>query len=245
MIMNSRIPATAFRPAWSRPAFLIFAIVAWSVGCGRDDGVAPVYLACSDVGWYAVIAEVRDQYGTPAAVGATVRVRDQDGFEDETWGYAWEDVVVVGDGLRGTLEVSVTKPYHEGATLTGVEVWGEGRCRRVTPVTVALEITLADDAPPVRQVVVPPWAYGFGEGNMTRPPIHAWVLADPGLPTGVTWVSRDTAVVRVAADGGITAVCTPTRRSTWLVASAVADPAVRDSVGVTVGATKANSARCP
>ncbi len=67
--------------------------------------------------------------------------------------------------------------------------------------------------------------------------LSAVVTADPGLPTGVQWTSRNSSIASVTDQGVVTAHAIGT---TYVVASAVADPARQDSARVTVVPQLAN-----
>lgn len=245
-------PESVPRRRSSAPLWAVLALSQLTAltSCGESaSSVVEPILLCSDVGWLAVRADIRDQDGRPAAVGATVHLEDEKGFEYETWGFWSPEHVFVGDGARGVFRMTVTKPYHTAVVVNGVEALGDGppcphRVSEPTPVSVV--IVRDDDAPPVRQVVVKPGALLFLDGNITYPtPIPHLVEADAGLSTDVTWVSRDTTVVRVLPDARPRSVCGETRRTTWLVASAVADPAVQDSFLVGVQAMDPDRGYCP
>lgn len=218
--------------------------LAMLAACNLAEG--PMAVACPDIGWIPILAEIRDQNGRPAANGATVRIVRTDGYTDETRGYGEDEVRVgVGEPVTGLFDVMVSKPYHQGDSVRGVEVRGDRRCGIPTaPGVATLTVTLETDAPPVRQVVVPPFSYGFGDGNVTGW-IRAFVEADNTASHRATWVSRDTTVARITAEGEITSTCRDTYGWTHLVAVAVADPTVRDSVVVHTYASDPASGRCP
>jgi hypothetical protein len=199
---------------------------------------------CGGPGIPSVAAEVRDDRGRPAAVGATVWIRNQAGYEASAEGYVDPLRVSVGNGENegGTFEVRVTKPWHEGVTLRGVVV-PEDACGIREPTQVAVTLALQPGAPPVRQVVAAPYGYGFGWGGLTVP-LVAFVEADSGVSRAVAWTSGDTAVARVTPEGVLTSACRATAGATWVTAAAVADPTQRDSVAVTVFADQ-DPARCP
>lgn len=206
----------------------------------------PTEAVCIGIGWIPIVAEIRDQHGRPAAIGATVRIERADGYTDQTWGFGDDPLRVgVGEPVTGVFDVTVSKPYHDGSTVRGVEVRGDPVCGIPSePGRPQLTVSLRDDAPPVRQVVVPPFSYAFLDGNVTSQTL-AQVEADEGVSREVLWVSRDTTVARVSPDGTITSACRSTHGNTFLVASAVADPAVKDSVAVSVWRADWPSGRCP
>jgi hypothetical protein len=202
-----------------------------------------VLTACPSIGWYALSVDVRDDSGRSATNGATVRVERADGYVDERRGYG-PYPVPVGENAIGTFDVTVTKPFHEPARVQGVRVQGD-RCGIAKGYgRVSVSLRLLDDAPPVRQVVVPPHGIGLGDGNVSVT-VTALVEAAEGVSREAVWVSRDTSVVVATSQGRLTSVCRDVWGATWVVASSVADPAVRDSVPVTVYAAIPTSGRCP
>jgi hypothetical protein len=220
------------------PALLLLAPLA---GCP----LGPLEVNCPDIGWTPVMAEVRDQHGRPAALGATVTIERADGYAGQGRGFGDPLRVHVGRSVSGVFDVTVSKPFHRGETVRGVKVQGDARCGIVRePGRPQLTVTLLEGAPAVRQVVLPPIAYGFGDGNITAL-IPAHLEADAGVSRELLWASRDTAVARVAQDGTVTSACRDAPGSTFVVASAVADPAVQDSLPVTVYARVPSSGRCP
>jgi hypothetical protein len=215
------------------------------VALSACSGPPGLLMACPDIGWFAVSAEVRDESGEPAANGATVRVTRADGFVDERRGYGPHPVVPAAENVTGVFDVTVTKPHHEPASVRGVRVRGD-RCGipRRGDGHVSLRIRLLPGAPPVRQLVVPPHGIGLGDGNVTVQ-VTAFVEAEDGVSREAVWTSRDTSVVRATPQGRLTSACRPVWGAAWVVASSVADPTVRDSVPVTVYAADPRSGRCP
>jgi hypothetical protein len=205
----------------------------------------PLDLVCTDVGIASVVAEVRDAGGHATAHGATVTILKPG---TDAYGYGYGDTLRVftdlGDlNVPGPFDVSVTKPWYTSATVRDV-MPPENRCGVSGSARVSVTLTLQPDAPPVRQVVVPPYGYGYGDGNI-QDSIFAAVEADAGLSHAVVWQSRDTTVVHITPDGMLTSVCRTSYGETYVVASAVADTAVRDSVAVAVDAMNPASGRCP
>jgi hypothetical protein len=217
------------------------------VAAGISQCQSPVeMIACPSIGWIPIVAEVRDQDGRPAANGAIVTIIRADGYAASARGTGHDELHVrVGDPVTGVFDVTVTKPYHQGSTVHGVQVKGDPQCGvPKAPGTARLTVSLIDGAPAVRQVVVPQMAYGFGDGNVTAQ-IPAFVEAAEGVSRHAEWVSRDTAVARITPTGVVTSACRTSYASTWVVASVAADPTVRDSVAVHVSAAPSNSTRCP
>ena len=152
--------------------------------------------------------------------------------------------IVSGDPYRvgGRFSVAVEKPWHEGARVERIDV-PEGRCGVEEPYEVDVRIELRADAPSVRQVVLPPYGFGLGDGNVTTE-VAAHVEAAEGVSHALRWASSDTAVVSVTQLGQITSRCLENPDSAWVTAASVVDPTVRDSVHVSVSRRDASSGRC-
>jgi hypothetical protein len=215
------------------------AILAPLAACGAR---APLDVACARPGIPSLRVEVRDDAGRAAARGATVAVRSERGYAASATGFVDSLTVAVGETEGGTFSVMVTKPWHAPAVLEGIRVPADA-CGVARPGRAAVVLAIRADAPPVRQVVVPPFGFGFGWGGLTARLI-AFVEAAPGVSTRVVWVSRDTTVARITPEGVLTSPCRTTPGATWVVAAAAADPARQDSVRVSVGADT-DPVRCP
>ncbi len=199
---------------------------------------------CSLVGIPAVVAEVRDERGRPTAIGATVAAAGPNlAAQGEGWGDSLRIFTRGSENVGGTFTVTVTKPWYTTAVLKDVTN-PEGECGIAASKRVSATISLLPGAPPVRQVVAPPFGYGFGDGNISEQ-LRAYVEADSGVSHEVSWVSRDPSVATVTPDGRITSACRTSTGETYVVASAVAAPAIKDSVAVTVWAADRGSGRCP
>lgn len=197
--------------------------------------------ACPGLGWFPILAEVRDAEGRPAARGATVTIT-KEGYEATSVGFGDPLQVYVGDSVGGTFNVSVSKPYHDGAEVKGIVV-PTNDCGIGEPVTVELTLTLQPDAPPVRQVVVQPVDFGLGGGYTAQASAH--VEADPGFSQAVVWTSEDERVATVSAEGLVTGVCRDTYGSTQVTATSVADPSKSDSFAVGVFPAVPEEGQCP
>lgn len=211
-----------------------------ATACDRDPATRLVGngINCPGIGIPSIAAEIRNARGEPAAMGSTVRTRNTKGFQGVTKAYDSLRVFVFGGG--GTLEVQVTKPWHNTVTIQGVQVIA-GTCG-VKTARVAVSVNLVQGAPPVRQVVTAPYAYSFSYGNYTDR-LYAFVEADSGVSQAVNWSSRDTTVARITPEGFLTTACRKTTREAWMIAASAIDPRLRDSVSVTVEADQ-NPSRC-
>ena len=200
-----------------------------------DDGV------CLAIGIASIAAEIRDTAGNPAAIGATVTI-EKISRRDSAEGFGDPLRILVNAGNEGgVFEVRVRKPWHADVVIPRVFV-PAGRCGVSGPKVVPVTIPLLPEAPAVRQIVLPPFGYGFGPSVCgSRFPITAYVLTAAGVSPAATWISSDESVVRIeqestSADGRSTAVlvpqCRPGPAHAFVIARAVADPTVRDSVEV-------------
>lgn len=226
---------------WRQSRLVQPVLVCLSLSVASCDSFLDV--TCALVPIPSVVAEVRDQAGRPAANGATLTIR-KGSFVAEGLGFGKAALEVsAGQNLPGTFTATVTKPWHRGAVVRNVEVPG-GPCGPEQPARINVSIELKPDAPAVRQVVVPPFAFNLGDGNVTTA-VQAFVEADSSVSQEARWSTRDSLVVRITPEGTMTSVCRDSSDSTYVVASAVADPSVKDSVRVNVSATTVGSDRCP
>jgi len=184
-------------------------------------------VSCSRPGIPSVVAQVRNQFGKPAAIGSVVTIRKRgyvltrEGFHDSL--RVWlED----GHNEDGVFELFAVKPWHEDAYIRQVYVLGDA-CGVVSPTQVDVTLELLPGAPPVRQVVLDPNAPFLDCSFPT--PLTPHVEADDSVSKSVTWLSRDTAIARVS-DGRLS--CGSKPGTTYVVALAAADPSVRDSLEV-------------
>lgn len=216
-------------------------LVAAGVGACAEDPVVPV--VCSSVGIPSIVAEVRNQRGVPAAIGAELRAIGN-GVELAGSGFGDSLRIYTEDpyGVGGVFSVEVSKPWHRSARLEGLEV-PAGACGVAEPYRVELVIELQENAPPVRQVALPPTGYGFGDGNLSMG-IPAFVEADEGVSRELRWGSSDSTVVAVSQTGRITSGCLERTDSAWVTAWSVVDTTVRDSIFVTVWPLDPGSGRC-
>lgn len=218
-------------------AVLLSAVV--SGGCGQD----PVTYICDDIGIPSIVAHVRNQFGVPSAIGADLTVTGES-ITMAGFGFGDSLRIFTGDPYRvgGRFSVEVNKPWHVGTRLDRVDV-PEGKCGVEEPHVVDLVIELRADAPQVRQVVLPPTSFGFGDGNLALG-VEAYVEADEGVSHLLNWATSDSAVVSVTRTGTITSRCLEKPDSAWVIAASAVDTTVRDSVFVFVSQRDAYSGRC-
>ena len=162
-------------------------------------------VACTDEGGPSVVAEIRDPHGRPAAIGATLILRD--GTFADSAGPADGDELRKGAGNRrpGLYDVIVRKPGYDSTFLPGIVARG-GLCGVTTPAVVRIQLELLADAPPIRAIVVLPDGIGFGLSGLTER-MQAVVDADAGISTAVVWSSSDPDVASISADGTLTSGC--------------------------------------
>lgn len=210
-------------------------------GCWNGDDLVGV---CPAIGKFSVIAEVVDSDGRPAAVGATVTI-SKPGLTASERGFSHPLLVhVLARNAGGSFDVRVTKPWHEEARISEVFV-PEGPCGVIEPNTVRVTISELPDAPPVRQVVLPPYDYGFGIVACGSPSeVAGYALTDGDASGEIVWESRDAAVVTVEAKetgpegynvARLTVPCDARLPSSaYVIGMSKADPSVRDSIEVFV-----------
>lgn len=205
---------------------------------------SPLTYYCTDVGIPSVVAHVRNQFGAPSAIGTDLTVTG-DGVVMRGFGFGDSLRIFSGDPLRvgGRFSVRIDKPWYTGAHIDRIDV-PEGKCGVEEPYVVEMVIQLRADAPSIRQVVLPPYSFGLGGGNVTTG-VGAYVEADAGVSHALRWVSSDSTVVSVTQNGQITSRCLQRPDSVWVTAASAVDPTVRDSVRVFVSSRDASSGRCP
>jgi hypothetical protein len=187
--------------------------------------------ACGRPGIASIDARIHDDLGRPTAIGAIVTIRKR-GYELSVEGFGDSVRVSLNDGRNesGTFEVLVRKPWHQDVRLARVEVPGDA-CGVKQPKRVDVTLPRLPNAPAVRQVVLPPGGVGLNCGFSVS--LLAHVEADDTVSKAVTWVSGDTLVATVSADGRVTASCgRPPPDYTFVYAMATANVAVKDSVNV-------------
>ena len=225
-----------------RLAFALLSILA--VACDNNEPTGS--LACPDVLRPSVVVSVRDRDGRAAAIGTTLTLvgaadlvnggKPLKGFSDSLMMYAG------GNSVAGPMDVVITKPWHVTTSLRGLKM-SVNQCGVITPAKIGFSLKRAANAPPVRQVVVDPFAHAYNRSGIIER-LRAVVLADDSMSQEVVWLSRDPSVASVTTDGLLASRCRKTPGATYVVASAIADLSVRDSLAVTV-AVDANTSRCP
>lgn len=198
---------------------------------------------CPDIGIPTMVVSVRDQFGEAAAIGSTV-VIESDSARASGQGYGDSLRISTEDpyGVPGTYRVTVSRPWHRTEVVEDVEVPG-GACGVEEPYELDVEIERLDDTPAVRQVVLPPTGYGFGDGGLSVR-LTAHVLRDPDASGAVAWSTTDPSVVTVDEEGRMTSACRDSPGEAWVIAESIADSQVRDSVAVGVHARPGDSIRC-
>jgi len=211
------------------------------LGCGTDEPTTVGF--CPDIGIPSMVVDVRNQFGDPSAIGAEL-VATGGGVVLTGSGFGDSLRILTGDpfGVGGTFTVEVTKPWYEGARVEDVQV-PEGPCGVEEPFPVEVVIGLLLDAPSVRQVVLPPTGYGFGDGNISVE-VPAFVEAATGVSQELLWRTSDSTVVSVSQSGKITSGCLQRLDSAWVSATSVVNATVGDSVLVTVWPMNPTSGRC-
>jgi hypothetical protein len=207
--------------------------VAMTVFLERD--TVPLTNVCVTYLDQSIIAAVRDREGRPAAIGVTMTAMRSGKVLFTAKGESGDSLYAsTSKRAQGAFDLEFSKPWYAPTVIKGVQLntdaCGHGSIR------LQATISLLPGAPPVRQIVVPSYGYGLGGGITTD--LWAHVEAAPRVSREVAWLVRNPTLARVAPDGTITAGCTPHGGITWVIASSVVDPSVRDSIKVSVGASK-------
>lgn len=201
-------------------------------------------VACPTIAIPSIVVEVVDADGGPAAIGATATISKK----GKVWtGFGFGDPLFIrvhAGNAGGVFDVLVEKPWHAESRIEDVNV-PAGECGVLAPVNVRMELNLLPDAPAVRQVVLPPFAYGFGRVVCgTRHGLIGYVLTDEQTSREMLWESRDPNVVSVepgetsTVEGSsawlIPQCAADSGSSTYVLGMSQADPSVKDSVQVSI-----------
>ena len=208
------------------PAFCVAAVLLCT-GCGGFAGVT-----CLDLLILSVVAEVRTADGSPAAAGARLIVFAE-AIVDTGWGAPLESALYLSGGEHAVprVDVRVEKPWYQSVDIRSVQVAVDD-CGVREPTQVEVLLTLLPGAPPVRSVYLGHGGYGFS-GRIAHQ-LSVVVDVAPGVSKEVAWMSTDTSVVVVDTAGRIRSRCRTVAGEAFVVAHSLVDPAVRDSVGVSV-----------
>jgi hypothetical protein len=161
----------------------------------------PITKDCADVGFTALMVTVRDQTGTPQALGATLTLYDGTYSETDT-NMGIDSLRIGGAGDRGnrSYDVQVTKPYYNDAWVRDVYAPGTG-CVNIgvgpMTTTVPVTISLAPGAPPVRSLfLLPPQIELDRAPHLSALVFLPYLDHDPGVSKAVSWrITGDTASV--------------------------------------------------
>jgi hypothetical protein len=193
---------------------------------------------CEGPGPPAVVVDVRDDLGRPAALGTKLVVRDGS-YADSAEG-EWDLLTIdAAENRPGVYRVRISRPWYSDVE-KNVAVPGD-RCGVKTSVRVAVSLNRVPGAPPMRNVFVHPrrdWSYYAGRTRDYR----AVVDADPGVDTMVAWTIDDTTVASLTSTGRATAQCRTSYGDAVITATSNADPNVR---GLGYLRVYANASTCP
>ncbi len=192
---------------------------------------------CARPGFHGVAVAVRDPIGRPAALGTTLIARDGT-YADTAVGEYDSLTVGAADNRDGTYSLTVSRPWYHSVELQDVRVPG-GPCGADETVVVGVTLPLMSTAPAVRNVVVIPPRAGLGREGLALQ-YFAYVDADPGIATSVTWHISDTTVAALSTTGLLTAKCRTNPGEAAVIATAVADTII-SGVGYISVTTNAQS----
>jgi hypothetical protein len=188
---------------------------------------------CALVGFPAVAVVIRDDFGRPAAIGAKLVVRDGD-FADSAVGEYDPLRLGTADNRAGKYAVRVSRPWYGDVAVQNVKVSGD-HCGAKATVFVPVTLHLVANAPPVRSVaVIPPRAY-YSLGGLILD-YQAYVDANPGIDTGVTWTIDDTLYATLTPTGRLVTKClNPNSGDVVVAATSNVDSTVRGHGYMRVG----------
>lgn len=221
-----------------------FAVAVFGLlGCNSTTTSSSPGPICTTDARPSIVAMIRGQADQPLLIGATVTIENSAGLAGTAEGFGDSlSVPVFASNQGGDFDVRVNKPWFGSVFVQGVAV-PANLCGVLQAVDVEVVLVLDLEAPPVRQVVLPPSGIRLGDGNVTTQ-VASYVEASPGTSRVLEW-SADSAVVSILQDGTITSRCLQAPDSTWVTAWALVDPTQRDSLRVRVAASPLGSTRCP
>lgn len=212
-------------------------------GCSNDrvvDAQDPV--AC-EIHPPSLLVDVVDEAGRAAAAGATLTVT-REGFIFGSEGYLDSLTIPAWTSDQDErFDIRVTKPWHEEFQARDILV--PTTCGGGEAIRISATLPLLQDAPPVRQVVLPPYDFRIARSLCGTPrEIDGYVFADEHVSSGIVWQSMNPEVLTVApqadvAEGhhraGLIPPCNvPAGTTTFVVGISEADPSVRDSIEVEI-----------
>mgnify|MGYP001028587316 CR=1 FL=1 len=221
-----------------------FAVAVFGLlGCNSTTTSSSPGPICTTDARPSIVAMIRGQADQPLLIGATVTIENSAGLAGTAEGFGDSlSVPVFASNQGGDFDVRVNKPWFGSVFVQGVAV-PANLCGVLQAVDVEVVLVLDLEAPPVRQVVLPPSGIRLGDGNVTTQ-VASYVEASPGTSRVLEW-SADSAVVSILQDGTITSRCLQAPDSTWVTAWALVDPTQRDSLRVRVAPSPLGSTRCP
>lgn len=184
-----------------------------------------------------ITLQVRDPYGHGQAFGTTAVARRAG--DTTSWQAIGSDTldVLAGPNATGIYSVTLTRPYYQQTTVSGIQVAEKG-CSLGT-VTVPVTMQLQPGAPPLRAMMIVGQAFLTGPGVQAH--LGAYFDADPTVSRAVTWQVNDTTLATIDPSGVITAHCSKSGGTVKATATSVYDTTVTASVQMGV----APAASCP
>lgn len=204
----------------------------------------------------SVIVEVRDGMGNPAAIGATLEIRDGTFRDSSKRGDSWDGLhLEAGGGRPGIYDALITRPWYKSVRIHGIKAPGDTVCHYVYRYDVRrVTLELRAGVPAVRYVRVFPESQSLGVPEWPEQ-MAVYVDANPGASHAVSWSSSDTTVVKVLPTGLIIPQCRRGRGIAKVIARSVADPRVhgfgivevdpiRDTQGLEPGKARETADAC-
>lgn len=227
----------------------VWPVVGLLVAVGQAGAARPAVFACPTIAIAPIAVSINDQFGRDAALNTSVTwtrtgpapawVRRQSKLLE---GLGGGSVQVTG---ADDYTVMVRKAWYVTETRVNVPV-ALGRCGTVRPTLVSVVLKLKPGAPRLRSVILQTRQNYTGYVPVGRPQwarLAAFVDANPGVDTAVTWTSSNPAVATVDQTGYVrAALCHAAPARVTITASSKADPKVAQRLDLSFGRS---SARCP
>jgi len=195
---------------------------------------------------------IRDQAGTPAALGSVVTFG---GGGRQLRDSTLSDTLTISGGAYNTVYgILVTRPFYASATFDSVSLHATyDDCHKPKtfdlPVTLSVTLTLLPNAPRVRSfyLVSNMRSTTLDRGGQDSLKVEPWLDADASVSRAVTWrLSGDTASLSFNLATGVASFrCRPTSGLVHVTARATADTSITASLSLYVQGHPANPTDLP
>jgi hypothetical protein len=196
---------------------------------------------CAGVGYDALAVNIRDQFGQPQALGATVTLLDGSYMERDVSGVDPLTIRAASDRGGRTYDIRVAKPFYQDAVLNDIHA-PDGGCvtgheRESVPRILDVGLTLLPDAPPIRAIYLVPKRVLLDRAPYNgRFAFAPYVDANYGVSHAVSWtIAGDTSSVTFnPLTGELGYRCLPKSGSVTLTARSLIDSTVSDTATIAV-----------